>query len=90
MTEDNVVHICLCPGCQNMTTMENIVDNTFFCKICREKFRQFKNGKLIYVPLAVADSIKKFQDELLDFKENKDQMDMTFDIEFEPEFEPED
>ena len=80
MTEDNVVNICLWPSCQSMTTMKQIVE---------EQFKQFKNGKLIYVPLAVSDTVTKFKKQLEEMQED-DQTDLEFDIEFEPEFDPED
>ncbi len=90
MTEDNVVNICLCPSCQSMTTMKQIVEDTFFCKLCKEQFKQFKNGKLIYVPLAVSETVEKFKKQLEEMQEDNDQTDLDFDIEFEPEFDPED
>ena len=69
--EDNVISVCLCPGCASLTQMKLIEANIYFCRVCDQKFRQFKNGKLIYIPLGLARSMEaskiifEFSDELI-------------------------
>lgn len=57
MTEDNIINVCLCPGCSHLTHMKPLEDNVYFCRLCHQRFKQFKNGKLIYIPLAVAETM---------------------------------
>ena len=37
--------------------MKPLEHNVFFCKLCYQKFKQFKNGKLMYLPLGLAQSM---------------------------------
>ena len=85
--EKKVVNVSLCPSCQRLTTMKKIKEDKYFCRLCRGTFKQFKNGKLIYIPLAVADAIEKTKEQLKFEFETDHQLDMNMDISFEPEFE---
>ena len=67
--------------------MKKIKKDQYFCRLCREVFKQFRNGKLIYIPLAVADAIEKTKEQLKFEFETDHQLDMNMDISFEPEFE---
>ena len=87
MDDKKVVDVSLCPSCQRLTTMKKIKEDKYFCRLCREIFKQFKNGKLIYIPLAVADAIEKTKEQLKFEFEADPQLDMNMDISFEPEFE---
>ena len=84
----NIVDVSLCPSCQRLTTMSKIKEDKYFCRICRGTFKQFKNGKLIYIPLAVADAIERTKEQLkFDFAIDPQlEMDMG-NITFEPDFE---
>ena len=85
----NVVDVSLCPSCQRLTTMKKIKKDQYFCRLCREVFKQFKNGKLIYIPLSVSDAIERTKEQLkFEFEDYREQqMDMKLDVTFEPEFE---
>jgi len=37
--------------------MKHIEHNVYFCRMCYQKFKQFENGKLIYIPLGIAQSM---------------------------------
>ena len=87
MDKSKVIDVSLCPSCQRLTTMKKIKENKYFCRLCRGTFKQFKNGKLIYIPLAVADAIEKTKEQLKFEFETDHQLDMNMDISFEPEFE---
>jgi hypothetical protein len=81
MTNKNVINVCLCPGCGSLTTMKKVIDDTFFCKLCHQKFKQYKNGKLIYVPLPVA---KAMEDSEIIFESDAD-LDLDIQFDFDPE-----
>ena len=87
MDKSKVIDVSLCPSCQRLTTMKKIKEDKYFCRLCRNTFKQFKNGKLIYIPLAVADAIEKTKEQLKFEFEADPQLDMNMDISFEPEFE---
>ena len=87
MDKSKIIDVSLCPSCQRLTTMKKIKENKYFCRLCRGTFKQFKNGKLIYIPLAVADAIEKTKEQLKFEFEADPQLDMNMDISFEPEFE---
>ncbi len=50
-------------------------------------FKQFKNGKLIYIPLSVSDAIERTKEQLKFEFETDPQLDMGMGVSFEPEFE---
>jgi len=79
-----VINVCICPGCARLTVMKKIIEDKFFCKNCKQKFKQYKNGKLIYIPLPVAEAIERTKEQLLFEFESDDGMG---DIVFEPEIE---
>ena len=83
----NIVDVSLCPSCQRLTTMSKIKEDKYFCRICRGTFKQFKNGKLIYIPLAVSDAIERTKEQLKFEFEADPQLDMEMGMSFEPEFE---
>ena len=87
MDKSKIIDVSLCPSCQRLTTMKKIKEDKYFCRLCRNTFKQFKNGKLIYIPLAVADAIEKTKEQLKFEFETDHQLDMNMDISFEPEFE---
>jgi len=87
MTKKNIVDVSLCPSCQRLTTMTKIKEDKYFCRICRQSFKQFKNGKLIYIPLAVADAIERTKEQLKFEFETDPQLDMGMGIYFEPDLE---
>ena len=87
MDKSKIVDVSLCPSCRRLTTMKKIKEDKYFCRVCRAAFKQFKNGKLIYIPLAVADAIEKTKEQLKFEFETDHQLDMNMDISFEPEFE---
>ena len=87
MTKKNIVDVSLCPSCQRLTTMTKIKEDKYFCRICRQSFKQFKNGKLIYIPLAVADAIERTKEQLKFEFEMDPQLDMEMGMSFEPESE---
>ena len=87
MTKKNIVDVSLCPSCQRLTTMTKIKEDKYFCRICRQSFKQFKNGKLIYIPLAVADAIERTKEQLKFEFETDPQLDMGMGISFEPDLE---
>ena len=89
MDKSKVIDVSLCPSCQRLTTMKKIKEDKYFCRLCRGTFKQFKNGKLIYIPLAVADAIEKTKEQLrFEFEADPQlDMDMGMDVSFEPEFE---
>ena len=67
--------------------MRRIKDDKYFCRLCKEQFRQYKNGKLIYIPLRVSDLIEQTT-EKLKFEFEPDSSDVNLgDIIFEPEFD---
>ena len=83
----DIIDVSLCPGCKSLTTMRRIKDDKYFCRLCKEQFRQYKNGKLIYIPLRVSDLIEQ-PTEKLKFEFEPDSSDVTLgDIIFEPEFD---
>jgi len=69
VTEDNIIDVCLCPGCAHLTQMKLLEKNVYFCRLCLSRFKQFKNGKLIYIPLAVAETL---DDDKILFRFNSD------------------
>ena len=85
--KDNIVDVSLCPSCQRLTTMKKIKKDQYFCRLCREVFKQFQNGKLIYIPLSVSDAIERTKEQLKFEFETDPQLDMNMDISFEPEVE---
>ena len=87
MDKSKIIDVSLCPSCQRLTTMKKIKEDKYFCRLCRNTFKQFKNGKLIYIPLAVADAIEKTKEQLKFEFETDHQLDLNMDISFEPEFE---
>jgi len=86
-SKDNIVDVSLCPSCHRLTTMKQIKEDKYFCRKCRQTFKQFKNGKLIYIPLNVADAIERTKEQLKFEFETDPQLDMGMGISFEPEFE---
>ena len=88
----NIIDVSLCPSCQRQTTMRKIKEDDYFCRVCHQKFKQFKNGKLIYIPLAVADAIERTKDQLkFDFTPDP-QLDMDagniiFDLDLEDDLD---
>jgi hypothetical protein len=84
----NVISVCLCPGCASLTQMKPLEKNIYFCRVCNQKFRQYKNGKLMYVPLGVATAMEaskiifEFTDELI-----KKPSPQPEEVIFEPEFD---
>ena len=87
MTRKNIVDVSLCPSCQRLTTMKRIMKDNYFCRVCHGKFKQYKNGKLIYIPLAVADAIERTKEQLKFEFEMDPQLDMGMGVSFEPDFE---
>ena len=87
MDGKKVVDVSLCPSCQRLTTMKKIKEDKYFCRLCREIFKQFKNGKLIYIPLSVSDAIERTKEQLKFEFETDPQLDMGMGISFEPEVE---
>jgi len=87
MGDKKVVDVSLCPSCQRLTTMKKIKEDKYFCRLCREIFKQFKNGKLIYIPLSVSDAIERTKEQLKFEFETDPQLDMDMGISFEPEVE---
>ena len=87
MTKKNIVDVSLCPSCQRLTTMSKIKEDKYFCRICHGTFKQFKNGKLIYIPLAVAAAIERTKEQLKFEFETDPQLDMGMGISFEPDLE---
>ena len=87
MDKSKVIDVSLCPSCQRLTTMKKIKEDKYFCRLCSNTFKQFKNGKLIYIPLEVADAIEKTKEQLKFEFETDHQLDLNMDISFEPEFE---
>ena len=87
MDDKKVVDVSLCPSCQRLTTMKKIKEDKYFCRLCREIFKQFKNGKLIYIPLSVSDAIERTKEQLKFEFETDPQLDMDMGISFEPEVE---
>ena len=85
--DKKVVDVSLCPSCQRLTTMKKIKEDKYFCRLCREIFKQFKNGKLIYIPLSVSDAIERTKEQLKFEFETDPQLDMGMGISFEPEAE---
>jgi len=87
MTKKNIVDVSLCPSCQRLTTMTKIKGDKYFCRICRQSFKQFKNGKLIYIPLVVADAIERTKEQLKFEFEADPQLDLFEDmnVSFTPE-----
>jgi len=79
----DIINVCVCPGCARLTTMKQIKGDNYFCRSCKQKFRQFKNGKLIYIPLTVADAIERAKEQLLFDFDNEE----VTEVVFEPEFE---
>ena len=85
--DKKVVNVSLCPSCGRLTTMKKIKEDKYFCRLCREIFKQFKNGKLIYIPLSVSDAIERTKEQLKFEFETDPQLDMGMGVSFEPEFE---
>ncbi len=87
MRKKNIVDVSLCPSCQRLTTMSKIKEDKYFCRICHGTFKQFKNGKLIYIPLAVADAIERTKEQLKFEFESDPQLDLFEDmnVSFTPE-----
>ena len=67
--------------------MKQMKADKYFCRLCRQSFKQYKNGKLIYIPLYVADAIEKTKEQLIFEFETDPQLDMGMGISFEPEAE---
>ena len=64
--------------------MKKIACDKYFCRSCKKQFKQYRNGKLIYIPLPVADAIERAKDQLL-FEFESDEV--SGEIIFEPEFD---
>ena len=79
-----VIDVCLCPGCKHLTVMKQIKEDKYFCRSCKKQFKQYKNGKLIYIPLGLADAIERTKQELI-FEFESD--DGIGEIVFEPELD---
>ena len=80
----DIINVCVCPGCSRLTTMKKIAGDKYFCRSCKKQFKQYRNGKLIYIPLPVADAIERAKDQLL-FEFESDEV--SGEIVFEPDFE---
>lgn len=90
---NNVVSVSVCPSCHKLTTMKaSLDDKVFFCVLCFEEFTQYKNGKLVYIPIGLAQAMGnklsfvfssdfKLQDEIRDDLE----IDFEVDFDFEPD-----
>ena len=85
--KDNIVEVSMCPSCHRLTTMKQMKADKYFCRLCRQSFKQYKNGKLIYIPLHLADAIEKTKEQLIFEFETDPQLDMGMGISFEPEAE---
>ena len=85
--KNNIINVSMCPGCHKLTSMKHMKGNKYFCKLCKQNFKQYKNGKLIYIPLTVADAVDKIKEQLLFEFEADPQMDINKDISFEPDYE---
>ena len=83
----DIIDVSLCPSCQRLTTMKKIKNDKYFCRICRGTFKQFRNGKLIYTPLAVADAIEHTKEQLKFEFDTDPQLDLGMGVSFEPDFE---
>ena len=83
----DIIDVSLCPSCQRLTTMERITKDNYFCRVCHQRFKQFQNGKLIYIPLAVADAIERTKEQLKFEFEADPQLDLFEDmnVSFTPE-----
>ena len=81
-----IINVCVCPSCTRLTTMKKIMGDKFYCRSCKQKFKQYKNGKLIYVPLPVAEAIERTKDKLL-FEFEIEGDNGVEDIVFEADFE---
>ncbi len=85
--KSNVVDVSLCPSCARLTTMKKIQKDNYFCRLCNQKFKQYTNGRLLYIPLAVADAMERTKEQLkFEFEQEMD-LDMGIGLTFEPEFE---
>jgi ribosomal protein L37AE/L43A len=80
----DIINVCVCPSCSRLTTMKKIAGDKYFCRSCKKQFKQYRNGKLIYIPLPVADAIERAKDQLL-FEFESDEV--SGEIIFEPEFD---
>jgi len=84
----DIIDVSLCPSCQRLTTMKRIMKDNYFCRVCHGKFKQFKNGKLIYIPLAVADAIERTKEQLkFDFAPDRQLELDAGNVIFEPDLE---
>jgi len=85
--KNNIINVSMCPGCHKLTSMKHMKGNKYFCKLCKQNFKQYKNGKLIYIPLHIADAIERTKEQLKFEFEADIQLDMGTGISFEPEAE---
>ena len=83
----DIIDVSLCPSCQRLTTMKKIKNDKYFCRICRGTFKQFRNGKLIYIPLAVADAIEHTKEQLKFEFDTDPQLDLGMGVSFAADFE---
>jgi len=99
--EDNIVSVSVCPGCHKLTTMKVTCEkeSLFYCKLCFEPFKQFKNGKLVYVPIGIARAMNNkisfvftpessLQDSIKNDLDDFDESEFEFEFEYDPEIDP--
>ena len=70
-----------------MTTMRPFgkKKNVFYCKHCKAQYKQHINGKIVYIPLHVADLVEQT---IRDQYTSDPEIDVNFTIDFEPDFDP--
>ena len=89
--KSNVVDVSLCPSCDRLTTMKKIQKDYYFCRLCNQQFKQYTNGRLLYIPLAVADAMERTKEQLkFEFEQEMDPdngMGLSFELEFEDDLD---
>ena len=97
MSDDNIINVSVCSNCRNLTQMKPIKDDVYLCSLCNQQFKQYKNGKLVYIPIGIARAMgnkisfmftvdEKLQNEVTE--DISFESDLEFDFEFDPEFDP--
>ena len=91
--KDNVIRLCVCPSCRNLTLMKPMKDDIYFCRQCKDRFKQYRNGRLVYIPIAVARELAHNKimftfDPDLGLGNSEENEELEFDIDFEPDFDP--
>jgi|TARA_A100000171_G_scaffold50981_1_gene63831 hypothetical protein len=73
-----------------MTTMKPFgkKKNIFYCQHCKTQYKQHINGKIVYIPLHVADLLEQtIKDHYKNNPDAEPEAELNFSIDFEPDID---